>query len=72
MWHAPNVVRQSTGEGQFVNSQNYAVLATQQGNDKAILNGQDSLFDPVKQDGFTPAGLRGNKRKKKKGFSQSL
>ncbi|TLV01396.1 relaxase/mobilization nuclease domain-containing protein [Dyadobacter luticola] len=63
---------ESTRQGQIVNSRNVAVIATDQGSDKAIQNEQDSLFDPVKQDGFTPSSLRGNKRKKKKGFSQSL
>lgn len=62
----------SRGQDQSTISQRYALLAADQGNDKATSNEQDSLFDPVKQDGFTPADLRGNKQKKKKGFSQSL
>ncbi|MCF2518781.1 relaxase/mobilization nuclease domain-containing protein [Dyadobacter sp. CY351] len=61
-----------TGYGQSATSKNYLLATRQQGNNARLANGEDSLFDPVKQDGFTPADLRGSKRKKKKGFSQSL
>ncbi|MCF2502193.1 relaxase/mobilization nuclease domain-containing protein [Dyadobacter sp. CY107] len=62
----------TTGHGQSPTSKSYLLATPQQSNDARLANGEDSLFDPVKQDGFTPTELRGNKRKKKKGFSQSL
>lgn len=61
-----------TGYGQSATSKSYLLATPEQSNDAILANGEDSLFDPVKQDGFTPADLRGSKRKKKKGFSQSL
>ncbi|WP_255699133.1 YWFCY domain-containing protein [Dyadobacter sp. CY327] len=58
--------------GQSATSKNYLLATHEQSNDARLFNGEDSLFDPAKQDDFTPAHLRGRKRRKKKGFSQSL
>jgi hypothetical protein len=52
--------------------QTYTRQASGQFNENKIYDGADALFDPVKQDGFTPSALRAGKRRKKKGFSQSL
>ncbi|MCF2505168.1 relaxase/mobilization nuclease domain-containing protein [Dyadobacter sp. CY107] len=61
-----------TGLGKSATSKSYLLATPEQSNDARLANGEDSLFDPVKQDGFTPADLRGSKRRKKKEFSQSL
>jgi hypothetical protein len=55
-----------------VGGQTYTQQASSQFNENKISDGADALFDPVKQDGFTPSALRAGKRRKKKGFSQSL
>lgn len=55
-----------------VGRQTYTQQASGQFNKSKIIDGADALFDPVKQDGFTPSALRAGKRRKKKGFSQSL
>lgn len=56
----------------LVGGQTYTRKASGQFNENKISDGPDALFDPVKQDGFTPSALRAGKRRKKKGFSQSL
>jgi hypothetical protein len=56
----------------LVGGQTYTRQASGQFNENKIYDGADALFDPVKQDGFTPSALRAGKRRKKKGFSQSL
>jgi hypothetical protein len=56
----------------LVGGQTYSQQASGQFNENKIFDGADALFDPVKQDGFTPSALRAGKRRKKKGFSQSL
>ncbi|MCE6989559.1 relaxase/mobilization nuclease domain-containing protein [Dyadobacter sp. CY323] len=61
-----------TGYGQPATSKSYLLATPKQSNEARLANGEHSLFDPVKQDGFTPADLSGTKRKKKRGFSQSL
>ncbi|WP_439584134.1 relaxase/mobilization nuclease domain-containing protein [Dyadobacter bucti] len=50
----------------------YALKNSSQLNENKISDGTNALFDPVKQDGFTPSALRAGKRRKKKGISQSL
>ncbi len=56
----------------MVGGQTYTQQASGQFNENKISDGADALFDPVKQGGFTPSVLRAGKRRKKKGFSQSL
>ncbi|NIJ52206.1 relaxase/mobilization nuclease domain-containing protein [Dyadobacter arcticus] len=53
-------------------SENYSMHPLGQHNENGISDGPDALFDPVKQDGFTPGRLRSSRRKKKKSLSQSL
>lgn len=56
----------------LVGGQTYTQQASGLFKESKIPDGADALFDPVKQDGFTPSALRAGKRRKKKGFSQSL
>jgi hypothetical protein len=56
----------------LVGGQTYTQQASGQFKENKISDGADALFDPVKQDGFTPSALKAGKRRKKKGFSQSL
>jgi hypothetical protein len=58
--------------GQSATSKSYLLATPEQSNGARLANGEDSLFGPIKKDGFTPADLRGSKRRKKKEFSQSL
>jgi hypothetical protein len=69
-----NVKQSQSGKniGARASATSYAQQAYSQFSENKISDGADALFDPVKQDGYTPSALRAGKRRKKKGISQSL
>lgn len=64
--------QEKTGGSAGVNAEIYSLQHPDQHNKNALSSEPDALFDPIKQDGFTPAGLRAARRKKKRTLSQSL